>query len=322
MGQRQSKQPSPATAVHARATTTPTPTPGEDEQQGSALEAERRGRRRTTTRRAAEGAMDTFFLSHGAPTLSIDDTIAAQGFFKSWLPAAVAGAELPRAILVVSGHWEAAAPTVNVIRGNNDTIHDFYGFPKAMYKLKYPAPGAPDLAMKTKELLEQAGFGPVKEDHSRGLDHGAWVPLMFMYPEANVPVCQLSLQSGRDGAYHYELGRALAPLRDDGVLVLGSGSATHNLRRMGPEGTPVPQWAAEFDGWLQEALLGGRHDDVKRYEEKAPHGRVAHPSPDHFLPLHVALGAAGEGAKAELIHRSWSNASLSYASYRFTTAKN
>jgi 4,5-DOPA dioxygenase extradiol len=176
--------------------------------------------------------------------------------------------------------------------------------------------------MKTKELLEQAGFGPVKEDHSRGLDHGAWVPLMFMYPEANVPVCQLSLQSGRDGAYHYELGRALVPLRDDGVLVLGSGSATHNLRRMGPEGTPVPQWAAEFDGWLQEALLGGRHDDVKRYEEKAPHGRVAHPSPDHFLPLHVALGAAGEGAKAELIHRSWSNASLSYASYRFTTAKN
>lgn len=136
MGQRQSKQPSPATAVHARATTTPTPTPGEDEQQGSALEAERRGRRRTTTRRAAEGAMDTFFLSHGAPTLSIDDTIAAQGFFKSWLPAAVAGAELPRAILVVSGHWEAAAPTVNVIRGNNDTIHDFYGFPKAMYKVR------------------------------------------------------------------------------------------------------------------------------------------------------------------------------------------
>ncbi|EAY76699.1 hypothetical protein OsI_04653 [Oryza sativa Indica Group] len=268
--------------------------------------------------------MDTFFLSHGTPTLSIDDTMPAQHFFRSWLPAAVAGAQPPRAILIVSGHWETATPTVNVVRGNNDTIHDFegYGFPKSMFQLEYPAPGAPDVAKKAKELLEQAGFGPVKEDHGRGLDHGAWVPLMFMYPEANVPVCQLSLQTGHDGAYHYDLGRALAPLRDDGVLILGSGNATHNLSCMAPvaEGTPVPQWAAEFDGWLQEALLaGGRHDDVKQYEEKAPHGKMAHPSPDHFLPLHVALGAAGEDAKAELIHHSWYNATLSHASYRFTT---
>uniref|UniRef100_A0A0D9YI72 Extradiol ring-cleavage dioxygenase class III enzyme subunit B domain-containing protein n=1 Tax=Oryza glumipatula TaxID=40148 RepID=A0A0D9YI72_9ORYZ len=175
----------------------------------------------------------------------------AQHFFRSWLPAAVAGAQPPRAILIVSGHWETATPTVNVVRGNNDTIHDFegYGFPKSMFQLEYPAPGAPDVAKKAKELLEQAGFG-----------------------------------------------RALAPLRDDGVLILGSGNATHNLSCMAPvaEGTPVPQWAAEFDGWLQEALLaGGRHDDVKQYEEKAPHGKMAHPSPDHFLPLHVALGAAG-----------------------------
>ncbi|KAF0918908.1 hypothetical protein E2562_027347 [Oryza meyeriana var. granulata] len=311
MGQRQTK-PNPA-AGNARSTT-PTPT-RQEQQQGSGLETER-----TTTRPAA--AMDTFFLSHGSPTLTIDETLPARHFFKSWLPAAVAGAEPPRAILIVSGHWETATPTVNVIRGNNDTIYDFYGFPKPMYQLKYPAPGAPDLAMRTKELLEQAGFGPVEEDHSRGLDHGAWVPLMLMYPEANVPVCQLSLQTGRDGAYHYELGRALAPLRDEGVLILGSGSATHNLRRMGPDGTSVPRWASEFDGWLQEALLGGRHDDVKRCEEKAPHGKVAHPSPDHLYPLHVALGAAGEGAKAELIHHSWTNATLSYASYRFTTINN
>ncbi|KAM0831076.1 hypothetical protein ACQ4PT_065790 [Festuca glaucescens] len=277
----------------------------------------------TTARRppTTATAMDTFFLSHGSPTLSIDETIPARHFFKSWLPAAVAGSEPPRAILMVSGHWETATPAVNVIRGSNDTIYDFYGFPKSMYKLKYPAPGAPDLAMRTKELLEQGGFGPVKEDRSRGLDHGAWVPLMLMYPDADIPVCQLSVQTDRDGTYHYNLGKALAPLRNEGVLILGSGSATHNLRKIGPTHSPVAEWASEFDNWLKDALLGGRYDDVNRFQEKAPYGKMAHPQADHFYPLHVALGAAGDESKAEQIHQSWSNATLSYSSYRFT-AKN
>ena len=125
-------------------------------------------------------------------------------------------------------------------------------------QLRYPAPGAPDLAMRTKELLEGAGFGPVSEEHGRGLDHGPWLPLMLMFPEADVPACQLSLQTGRDGAYHYNLGAALAPLRDEGVLVLGSGTATHNLSQLGPLDAPVPQWAADFDAWLRDALLDGR----------------------------------------------------------------
>ncbi|CAD6267380.1 unnamed protein product [Miscanthus lutarioriparius] len=163
----------------------------------------------------------------------------------------------------------------------------------------------------TKELLEQAGFGPVKEDHSRGLDHGAWVPLMLMYPDADIPVCQLSVQTGRDGTYHYNLGKALAPLREEGVLVLGSGSATHNLRKMGAFDAPVPH--------RRRPWLSIRYEDANRYEEKAPHGRVAHPSPDHLYPLHVALGAAGDAAKAEQIHQCWTNATISYASYRFTT---
>uniref|UniRef100_A0A0A9BRN1 Extradiol ring-cleavage dioxygenase class III enzyme subunit B domain-containing protein n=1 Tax=Arundo donax TaxID=35708 RepID=A0A0A9BRN1_ARUDO len=266
--------------------------------------------------------MDTFFLSHGSPALSIDDTIPARDFFKSWLPARVAGGDqaAPRAILVVSAHWETAAPAVSVVAGRNGTIHDFYGFPEAMYQLKYPAPGAPELARRTKALLEQAGFGPVAEDHGRGLDHGAWVPLVLMYPAADIPVCQLSVQTERDAAHHYGVGLTLAPLREEGVLVLGSGSATHNLRRRGVLGAPPPEWAAEFDAWLEDALLGGRREDVTRYEETAPHARTAHPRPEHLYPLHVALGAAGDGARAELIHRSWT-ASLSYASYRFTTTK-
>nr|CAB3474984.1 unnamed protein product [Digitaria exilis] len=269
--------------------------------------------------------MDTFFISHGSPTLSIDDSMPARHFLKSWVPTGLAGPQPPRAILAVSAHWETDTPSVNVIHGTNDTIHDFYGFPDQMYKLKYPAPGAPDVARRTKKLLEDAGFGPVTEDHRRGLDHGAWVPLMLMYPKANVPVFQLSVQTSRDGAYHYDLGRALAPLREEGVLVFGSGSATHNLSRITRHGQPPPppRWAVEFDGWLRETLVGGRHDDVKRYREAAaPHAEVAHPRPEHLYPLHVALGAAGDGCEAELIHHSWSNASLSYASYRFTSSRN
>lgn len=225
--------------------------------------------------------------------------------------------EIPKAILMVSAHWDTDAPTVNLVHGANDTIYDFYGFPSKMYQLKYPAPGAPDLAQRVKGLLKNSGFGPVKEDKSRGLDHGAWVPLMLMYPEANIPVCQLSVQSSKGAEYHYNLGKALGPLRDDGVLIIGSGNATHNLRSMAPDGGPIAKWASDFDTWLKESVINGRYDDLNNYEKKAPSAKKAHPWPDHLFPLHVALGAAGEGSKGELIHHSWTNGTISYASYRF-----
>ncbi|KAK1275787.1 4,5-DOPA dioxygenase extradiol-like protein [Acorus gramineus] len=259
--------------------------------------------------------MDTFFISHGSPSLSIDEGVPARDFLKSWTEKVLR--ERPTAILVISGHWEASCPSVNVINGRNSTIYDFYGFPKAMYKLKYPAPGAPALAKRVAELLKGAGVGPVKEDKARGLDHGAWVPLMLMYPDSDIPVCQLSVLAHRDAAYHYEMGRALAPLREEGVLIVGSGSATHNLMAIGRDGGAISSWALGFDTWLKEALLDGRYEDVKQFEEKAPNAKMAHPHPDHFHPLHVALGAAGAGAKAELIHHSWTHQTMSYASYRF-----
>uniref|UniRef100_A0A453G8I7 Extradiol ring-cleavage dioxygenase class III enzyme subunit B domain-containing protein n=2 Tax=Aegilops tauschii subsp. strangulata TaxID=200361 RepID=A0A453G8I7_AEGTS len=137
----------------------------------------------------------------------------------------------------------------------------------------------------------------------------------------SIPVCPLSVQTHRDGTYHYNLGKALAPLRGEGVLVLGSGSATHNLGKMGRDDEPVPQWASDFDAWLRDSLLAGRYDDVNRYQEEAPHAKTAHPSPEHFYPLHVALGATGDEPKAELIHHSWAEANMSYASYRFTTKR-
>ncbi|XAR54842.1 Stizolobate synthase [Bertholletia excelsa] len=258
---------------------------------------------------------ETFFISHGSPTLSIDDSLEARHFLKSFRETVFS--QTPSSILVISGHWDTADPCVNAISGPCDTIHDFYNFPEPMYKLKYPAPGSPELAARVKELLKESGYERVNVDKKRGLDHGAWVPLMLMYPDANIPVCQLSVQSERDASYHFNLGKALAPLKDEGVLIVGSGSATHNLRTL-RQVDSVASWALDFDSWLKDALLSGRFDDVNAYQEKAPYAKMAHPWPDHFYPLHVAMGAAGDNAKAQLIHNSWDLHTVSYASYKFT----
>ncbi|KAG9136001.1 hypothetical protein Leryth_015882 [Lithospermum erythrorhizon] len=255
----------------------------------------------------------TFYISHGSPTLSIDDSLPARPFLLSFKDKVFS--QKPTSILIISAHWETDELGVNCIQGPHDTIYDFYGFPERMYKLKYPAPGAPELANRVKELLKASGVKRVDVDKKRGLDHGAWVPLMLMYPEADIPVCQLSVQSKRDGAYHYNIGKALAPLKQDGVLIIGSGSATHNLRLRGTMGTTAP-WALDFDSWLKEALLNGRYEDINDYEHKGPSAKLSHPWPEHFYPLHVAMGAAGMDAKAELIHHSWTG-NLSYASYKF-----
>ncbi|KAK9095885.1 hypothetical protein Sjap_021382 [Stephania japonica] len=253
--------------------------------------------------RRSRSEMDTFFLSHGSPMMAIDEELPARQFLQTWQGKVFQ--ERPTAVLMVSAHWDTSDPCVNVV-DRNSTIHDFYNFPKPMYELKYPTPGAPKLAQRVRELLTNAGFKNVKEDKNRGLDHGAWVPLMLMYPETDIPVCQLSVQSRRDGTHHYNMGRALRSLRDEGVLIIGSGSATHNLRIFGSDDGSILPWAKEYD-------------DVNHYEQKAPHAKTAHPWPEHFYPLHVAMGAAGEEAKAELIHRSWEAGALSYASYRFST---
>nr|QED21471.1 DODAa2 [Stegnosperma halimifolium] len=257
---------------------------------------------------------ETFFISHGTPKMSIDESMAARHFLESWKEKVYS--KRPNSILVVSAHWETHQPTVNAV-DRSDTIYDFRGFPAPMYQLKYPAPGAPDLAKRAQELLTISGFKQVHVDKNRGLDHGSWVPLMLMYPEADIPVCQLSVQPHLDGTYHYNMGKALAPLKEEGVLIIGSGSATH------PSDAPhvfdgVAPWAAAFDDWLEEALTSGRHEDVNSYKTKAPNWKIAHPWPEHFYLLHVALGASGENSKAELVHRSWDHGTMSYASYKFT----
>ena len=243
--------------------------------------------------------MPSLFLSHGAPTLPLTDTPART--FLSGL-----GQHLPRpkAILVVSAHWETDRPAVNAVQWN-DTIHDFYGFPRPLYALRYKAPGSPALAEAIAEKLRQSGFG-CDIDRVRGLDHGAWVPLLLMYPEADIPVLQLSVQPHLGPDHHLRVGRALASLRNDGVMIIGSGSFTHNLsefRGHGPN-DPAPDWVNGFADWFDAALRADRRDDLVHYRERAPFARENHPTEEHLLPFYAAMGAAGAQAHAERLHSS------------------
>ncbi len=252
-------------------------------------------------------SMPTVFVSHGAPTLILQES-PARAFLASL------GGLLPRpsAIVAVSAHWDTDVPAVSLAR-KPDTIHDFYGFPDALYRLRYAAPGAPDLADRVARLTGAA------HDPHRGLDHGAWVPAMLGWPEADIPIFQLSIQPALGPAHHIALGRKLSPLREEGVLVLGSGSATHNLRalvRGVADAEPEP-WAREFDDWLAGAVERGDEAALADYRAQAPNARDAHPTDEHLLPLHVAYGAAGDGARGRVLHRSYTLGNLSMASYAF-----
>jgi len=223
----------------------------------------------------------------------------------------------PRAILMVSAHWETSVPMVT---GNPQpqTIHYFGGFPPELYRLAYPAPGAPDLAAQCVALLESAGIAAAV-DGERGLDHGAWVPLRWMYPQADIPVVQLSVQPQLGTAHHVWLGRALAPLTHDGVLIIGSGHATHNLRDwMSQSRRPEPlPYVQQFSEWLAATLEAHDTDALVAYRHRAPDAIRAHPSEEHFLPLFVAYGAAGEKPDQERIVDGFENGALAMDSYLF-----
>ena len=222
----------------------------------------------------------------------------------------------PAAVLMISAHWEEPefALTANP---QPPMIYDYGGFPDYTYRIRYDAPGHPQLAARVKTLIEAAGM-PARLDSDRGFDHGAFTPLKVMYPDAKVPVVQLSLKRGLDPETHLALGRALAPLRDEGVLIVGSGLTYHNLRQFfGPAG-----WAPsrEFDQWLSGTMIGGTPDHrVQRLLnwESAPSARAAHPREEHLLPLHVAVGAAGNDAAALSYHERDFLGGLWVSNYRF-----
>ena len=221
-------------------------------------------------------------------------------------------AEQPRAILVISAHWERKIPTVTA-NPQPPLIYDYTGFPAHTYELRYDAPGSPELAQRVRELLAAAGIDSAS-DERRGLDHGAFVPLKVIYPEARIPVVQLSLQSGYDPQRHLAIGAALAPLRSEGVLILGSGMSYHNLGRIF-DGRD--DGAAAFDAWLGEAALAPAAVRAERFIdwERAPYAREAHPEEDHLVPLFVAAGAADLGASLDYHDTVYGKA---LSAYRFT----
>lgn len=221
----------------------------------------------------------------------------------------------PRAVLVVSGHWEAPAFTVQT-NPHPPMVYDYGGFPEFAYHLQYPAPGAPEVARRIVELLTAAGI-EAREDPERGFDHGVFAPLYVMYPEADVPILQLSLVHGYDPAAHLEAGRALAPLRDEGVLIVGSGLSYHNLRFLGPAGGPASR---AFDRWLTHAVVESppeRRTELLLDWEKAPAARDAHPREDHLVPLLVAVGAAEDETAEVTYHEDAFAGAISVSSYRF-----
>jgi 4,5-DOPA dioxygenase extradiol len=258
-------------------------------------------------------SLPTLFISHGSPMLAVEDSPTHRFLLQL-------GQTLPRpkAIIVFSAHWESMGGPAVSLAPHPETIHDFGGFPAELFSIQYSAPGAPESAARAAELLEQAGFS-VKRSATRGLDHGAWVPLRLMYPDADIPVAQISVLRGATPAEHEKLGRALASLRNEGVLVIGSGSLTHNLYEFRGQDidAPVPSWVSDFDAWMLKMLLDNQRQSLLDYRAQAPHAVRNHPTEEHLLPLFAAMGAAGDGARAERIHASYEYGVLAMDVYSF-----
>lgn len=258
--------------------------------------------------------MPTLFISHGSPMLAIEDSTAHRfllGLGKA-LPR-------PRAIIIISAHWESTGRQVVSLASHPETIHDFGGFPEALFDIQYAAQGAPDVATHAAELLEQAGFA-VGRSATRGLDHGAWVPLHLMYPDADIPVAQISLRRGASPAENEHMGKALRKLRDDGVLIIGSGALTHNLYAFHGASidAEVPAWVSDFGKWMHEQLQTNQHGAPLDYRSRAPFAVRNHPTEEHLLPLFVAMGAAGDAPNAERLHASYEYGALAMDVYAFS----
>lgn len=256
------------------------------------------------------------FVSHGAPMFAIEPGLAGKNL-------AELGRELPRpdAIVVVSPHWMTRDEVGVTASTTPKTIHDFGGFPDALYQIQYPAPGAPALAAQIVEMLQDAGWES-RLDANRGLDHGAWVPLLYLAPEADIPVVQVSMPASLDTRNAWQLGQALKPLRDMNILIVASGSLTHNLyefRGATPHGA---QYVKDFAAWTAKSLASGNLDQLLDYKQYAPSAERAHPTDEHFLPLFIALGAAGDRYETRVVEGGVTHGVLAMDSYLFSSNGN
>ncbi|ETT53169.1 class III extradiol ring-cleavage dioxygenase [Paenibacillus sp. FSL P4-0338] len=249
--------------------------------------------------------LPAFFIAHGSPLLVLEDND-----YTRFLQRLGSDLGKPRGIVIFSAHWDSPEQLITVDT-QHEAQHDFYGFPEEMYQLSYPAPGDPALSSRISELFKNSNL-PHQPVLGRGLDHGAWVILSTMFPQADIPVVALSVDSLRSPEEQYNIGRMLAPLREEGILLIGSGGLVHNLRLLKQKDQPE-QWAIDFDGWIAERLAAWDLRSLYAYEKQAPHVREAVPAygKEHFIPLFYAMGAADEGRRAQLMIQAYQYGTLS-----------
>lgn len=262
--------------------------------------------------------LPSLFISHGGPNIVLDDMPARH--FLEGLSSLI---ERPKAIVIMSAHFETHGVTV-VTDPKPQMIYDFGGFDPELYRMVYPAPGEPHLAERVIALLDEAGLSPARLGR-RGYDHGTWTPLKLAFPRGDIPVVQVSVDPDRDARWHYDVGRALAPLREQGILLVGSGHITHNLRAvitvMRSGRAMPPELGERFDSfvaWFADRFAANDVEALLDWRARAPFAADNHPTDEHLMPIFFALGAGGDGAHAERIHASREMGHFAYDSYRFT----
>lgn len=254
--------------------------------------------------------MPSLFIAHGAPTLVMEDNT-----YTRFLKELAKNLPRPKAIVLFSAHWESPITLISGVE-RYDMIYDFYGFPEEMYRMVYPAKGDPFLAKKIQEAFSQQGIKS-QIDLSRGIDHGAWVVLQLLYPQADIPVVVLSVNPGLSPMEQYNIGKALSRLREENILIIGSGGTVHNLRMINWRSTQVDPWALQFEDWLKEHLEKWDLASLYDYEKKAPFATQAVPRNEHFIPLLLAMGAADSTHQATLLYREFQYGNLSLTCWRF-----
>jgi len=254
--------------------------------------------------------MPALFLAHGSPSIVIE-----KGPYIDFLTQLHKTIKTPKAIVIFSAHWESRFQQISSVQ-QYSTIYDFSGFPPEMYKIKYPAPGSPDLAKEIQDMFTENEIASFL-DEKRGLDHGVWTLLKLIYPKADIPVVALSVDPRSSPEELFRIGSIVSSLREKEILVIGSGGTVHNLGRLNWGGNSIDKWALGFDNWLEERINSWNTEELFEYKTKAPFARDAVPTPEHFIPIFVALGAGSSTKNASLLHRSYQYGSLSYMSWRF-----
>lgn len=252
----------------------------------------------------------SYFIAHGAPSLVLDHNP-----YTDFLGELAAKNQKPKAIILFSAHWEETVQAVGAAE-TFETIYDFRGFQDELYEVTYPAKGDQELAGEVIKLFAAQGI-PARLNKERGLDHGAWAVLQLIYPAADIPVIALSVNRHLSNEQQYKLGQALGALREQDVMIIGSGGTVHNLRRVNWDTDTAETWAVAFDSWLQEKLEAWDTDSLFRYHALAPHAAEAVPTNEHFIPLLLAMGAGDQGKEARLLHRSYQYGNLSLSCWEF-----